>query len=80
MDHIRGDITPVSMEMNTWKRSISQKPAGETGRKKKPTERTASRALTPMKVVFLPRREAMGTVMATPAILATSPTLRNRPE
>ena len=73
-------MMPVKMEMSTCSTSIVQKPDCVTGTKKKATLSTISMALTKMKVVFLPSLLAMGTQRATPAMLATSPMLRNSPE
>ena len=50
------------------------------GTKKNRMLNTTRAALTMMNVVFLPSLLAMGTQSATPAMLATSPIPRNRPE
>ena len=81
MDHTRGDITPVSTEITTWRRSMSNRPPLVEGEQvKKMTLKMMRRASTMMNVGFLPTFLVMGTASATPTIFATSPTPRNRPE
>ena len=73
-------MIPVKTEMIICRINIVQKPDDVQGTKKKAMLNTTRAAFTMMKVVFLPNFWAMGTQRATPAILATSPIPRNKPE